>query len=85
MGREKYTLLWILSTRTYKIYKEGVDNDDEAADNFAVPCRAVPCRAVPCRAVRSVVALRFFVNPFPHNFIENREIVMSTGTGGLCL
>ena len=39
MGREKYTLLWILSTRTYKIYKEGVDNDNEAADNFAVPCR----------------------------------------------
>ena len=91
--REKYTLLRILAARTYKIYRIGVDKDDDAGDNSscravpcrAVPCRAVPCRAVPCRAVRSVVSSRLFVNPFPHNFIENRETVILTDTGGLCL
>lgn len=31
VGKEKYTLLRILTVRTYKIYKERVDNDDEAA------------------------------------------------------
>ena len=47
--RVKSILLQILTARTYKISKIGVDNDDKAADNL--PCRAVPCRAVPCRAV----------------------------------
>ena len=33
----------------------------------------------------SVAELRSFVNPFPHNFTGNREIVMFVGTGILCL
>lgn len=51
VGREKYTLLRILTARTYKIYKERVDNDDETADN------GLP-------ASQSVVLLRSFAAPF---------------------
>ena len=50
VGREKYTLLRILTARTYKIYKERVDNDDETADNGL--------------ALQSVVLLRSFGAPF---------------------
>lgn len=40
MGMEKYTLLWILTARTYKIYRTGVDNGDKAADNHLPTYRA---------------------------------------------
>ena len=46
----KYTLLQLFPARTYKIYKERVDNDDETADN------GLP-------ASQSVVSLHLFVNP----------------------
>ena len=46
--------------------------------------QATILRTAPCRQERAAT-LRFFVNPFLHNYIESRETTMVIGTGELRL
>ena len=59
---------------------KGVDKDDETADDGLPAC--LPA-CLP--ASQSVASLHLFVNLYQHNFIENQEITIFQGAGGLCL